>query len=134
MAKAEANEGYPIIRGRIEPGGEDAVLAARAAGAGYVVAGVREAVPFEAGRRLRVWWSATAPVVGYGEGRSTQMMPVSALPRLPGLPRALMWSVAAFVPILLAPLVAGLLGLRTRSVRTETLLDEEPPPSPDGRP
>jgi hypothetical protein len=45
-----------------------------------------------------------------------------------------MWSVAAFVPILLAPLVAGLLGLRTRSVRTETLLDEEPPPSPDGRP
>jgi hypothetical protein len=129
MEEAKANEGSPIIRGRIEPGGEAAVLEARAAGPGYALAGVPEVVPFQADRRVRVWWSATAPVVGFGEGRSTQTMPVSALPRLPGLGRALAWSAAALVPLLLAPLVAGLLGLRTRSVRTETLFDKGRPPS-----
>jgi hypothetical protein len=67
MEEAKPNEGSPIVLGRIDPGVEEAVIHSRAAGPGYVVAGVPEVVPFEAGRRLRVWWSATAPVVGFGE-------------------------------------------------------------------
>ena len=84
MDRAQENDGSPIVRGPIEPGGEEWVLELKKAAAGYVLAG-DPTVAFAPGRRVRVWWSDAAPVVGYGEGRSTKIMPVSTFPRIPGV-------------------------------------------------
>jgi hypothetical protein len=120
MEEAKANEGYPLIRGHLEPGGEESVLEARAAEGGYALAGVPELVRFEPGRRVRVWSSDAAPVVGFGRGRSTGMMPVSALSHIPGLLPALGWTGAALLSIIAVPLLIVRLGLWTRTWRSET--------------
>ena len=126
MDRAQENDGWPIVRGPIEPGGEEWVLELKKAAAGYVLAG-DPTVAFAPGRRVRVWWSDAAPVVGYGEGRSTKIMPVSTFPELPGLGRFLAWT-ALFVVTGLAGLwLAGRRVFRPRGLATETLFDQEPP-------
>lgn len=125
MAEAQENSGWPIARGPLDPGGEEWVLELRPTPAGYVLE-ADPAVAFAPGRRVRVWWSDAAPVVGYGKGRSTKIMPVSTVPQLPGLGRLLAWTVAALLTGLAGLFVAGLPVFRTRGMGTETVFDEEP--------
>lgn len=123
MDEASPNDGTPIIRGRLDPGDEAAVLEARLTGTVFAVMADPGAT-FEAGRRLRVWWSPEAPIVGLGPGRSTQYMPVSALPRLPGLLSLLGNLGLAAAPFVGAAFVLGRFpGLRTRTIGGERLLD-----------
>jgi hypothetical protein len=84
-------------------------------------------VAFAPGRRVRVWWSDAAPVVGFGKGRSTKIMPVSTFPRIPGVGRFLAWMVVLLITGLAGSWLAGRRVFRTRGGSTETLLDEEEP-------
>lgn len=128
MEEAAPNDGIPIIRGRLDPGDEGAVLEARLSGAVFTVT-ADPGVTFEAGRRIRVWWSPEAPIAGLGSGRSTQYMPVSALPRLPGMASLLGNLALAAAPLVGAVLVVGRFrALRTRTIQGERLLDGGPDP------
>lgn len=129
MDRAQENDGWPIVRGPLDPGGEEWVLALRGTPAGYVLES-DPTVAFAPGRRVRVWWSDAAPVVGFGKGRSTKIMPVSTFPRIPGAGRFLAWMAAVVVAGLTGLLVAGLRVFRTRGGDTETLFDEGPKRSP----
>jgi hypothetical protein len=125
MEVAHENDGWPLARGLLDPGGEEWVLGLRKTPSGYVVA--RDpTVAFAPGRRVRVWWSEAAPGVGYGRGRSTNMMPVSTFPRLPGVWHFLGWMVAVVAAGFGGLLVGSLPIFRSRSLATETLLDEAP--------
>jgi hypothetical protein len=115
MEEAKPNDGVPIIRGHLEPGDEGAVIQATMAGSAFQVA-IAPEVGFEPGRRFRVWWSPSAPIVGIGL-RSTQYMPVSALPRLPGLGRVAGYLALSVLPFVGFGLVVNWLGLRTRERR-----------------
>jgi hypothetical protein len=123
MGAAEANSGAPLVRGTLEPGGEPWVMGLRATPAGYVLDS-DPAIAHAAGRRIRVWWSDAAPVVGY-RGHSTKIMPTSAFPRVPGLLSALGWTGAVLLVFVAGFRVNRRLGLRTRVWGTETLLDEK---------
>jgi hypothetical protein len=68
-----------------------------------------------------VWWSDAVPVVCYGEGRSTKIMPVSTYPELPGLGRFLAWTALFVVTGLGGLCLAGRSVFRPRSLATETL-------------
>lgn len=129
MDRAEENGGWPIVRGPLDPGGEEWVMGLERTPSGYVLESA-PTVAFAPGRRVRVWWSDAAPVVGYGKGRSTKMMPVSAFPRLPGVWHFLGWMVAVVVAGFGGLLVGSLPIFRSRSLGTETLLDEAPKQSP----
>jgi len=129
MDRAQENDGWPIVRGPLDPGGEEWVLELRRTPSGYVLEG-DPTVAFAPGRRVRVWWSDAAPVVGFGKGRSTKIMPVSTFPRIPGAGRFLAWMAAVLVAGFLGLLVAGLHVFRTRGGGTETLFDEGPKQSP----
>lgn len=128
MTEASPNDGVPIIRGRLEPGDEGAVLEATLRDGVFAVL-VAPAQTFTPGHRFRVWWSPSAPVVGFGPGLNTQFMPVTALPRLPG-PLRLLKGLA----LVAAPLLGGLvvlnvlsrLGVRTRVYEGQRLLDRDP--------
>ena len=125
MEVAHENDGSPLARGLLDPGGEEWVIELRKTPSGYVVE--RDpTVAFAPGRRVRVWWSEAAPVVGYGKGRSTKMMPVSTFPRLPGVWHFLGWTVAAVAAGFGGLLVGSLPIFRSRSLATETLLHEAP--------
>jgi hypothetical protein len=129
MDRAQDNDGWPIVRGPLDPGGEEWVLELRATPSGYVLES-DPAIAFAPGRRVRVWWSDAAPVVGFGKGRSTKIMPVSTFPRIPGAWRLLAWLAAVLVVGLAGLRVAGLRVFRTRVRETETLFDEAPKPDP----
>jgi hypothetical protein len=130
MDRAQENDGWPIVRGPIEPGGEEWVLELRKTPSGYALES-DPAVAFAPGRRVRVWWSDAAPVVGYGKGRSTKIMPVSRFPEVPGLGPLLLWTAAMVATGLAGLWLAGRRVFRTRILSTETLYDEE---APDKRP
>ena len=126
MDRAQENDGWPIVRGPIEPGGEEWVLELKKAASGYVLES-DPTVAFAPGRRVRVWWSDAAPVVGYGKGRSDED---HARLDVPGAPRA------RAVPLVDRPVRAhrprgavagGPARVPAESPRTETLFDEEPP-------
>jgi hypothetical protein len=125
MDLAQENDGWPLVRGPLDPGGEEWVLELRKTPSGYVLES-DPAVAFAPGREVRVWWSDAAPVVGFGKGRSTKIMPVSTVPRIPGTGRFLAGMAAVVVAGFLGLLVAGLRAFRTRGVATETLFDKEP--------
>ena len=125
MDRAQENDGSPIARGPLDPGGEEWVIGLRRTPSGYVLES-DPTVAFAPGRRVRVWWSDAAPVVGFGKGRSTKMMPVSALPQIPGAWRLLAWMAAVPVAGLAGLWVAGRRVFRTRGWDTETLFDEGP--------
>lgn len=125
MDRAQENDGWPIVRGPLDPGSEEWVLELRRTPAGYVLES-DPTVAFAPGRRVRVWWSDAAPVVGFGKGRSTKIMPVSIFPRIPGASRVLAWMAAVLVAGFLGLLVAGLHVFRTRGWGTETLFGEGP--------
>ena len=129
MDRAQENDGWPLVRGPLDPGGEEWVLELRRTPSGYVLES-DPAVTFAPGRRVRVWWSDAAPGVGFGKGRSTKIMPVSALPQIPGAGRFFAWMAAVLVAAFAGMLVAGLRVFRTRGGGTETLFDEVPKQSP----
>jgi hypothetical protein len=79
-----------------------------------------------------VWWSDSASVLGFGKGRSTRMMPVSALSQIPGVGCFLAWMAAVPVAGFLGLLVAGLPAFRTGGEGTETLFGEGPKQSVRG--
>ena len=126
MDRAQENDGWPIVRGPIEPGGEEWVLELKKGASGYVLAG-DPTVAFAPGQRVSVWWSDAAPIVGYGEGRSTKIILVSMFPELPGLGRFLAWIGLFVVTGLAGPWLAGRSVFRQRGLATETLYDREPP-------
>ena len=78
------NDGYPHARGTLQPGGEEWVMP------------VTPGADMQVGRRVRVWWSDEAPSIGYGRDRSTKMIPVAALPKLPGFFTFIGWIACAF--------------------------------------
>jgi hypothetical protein len=121
MGVAEENAGSPLVRGQLEPLGEEWVMGLRSTPAGYVLDS-DPAVAHAPGRRIRVWWSDAAPVVGY-RGHSTRIMPTSAFPRVPGLRPALGWTGAVLLAFVAGLRVLARLGLRTRVWSTEMLLD-----------
>jgi hypothetical protein len=123
MGAAEENDGSPLVRGQLEPPGEPWVMGLRSTPAGYVLDS-DPAIAHAPGRRVRVWWSDEAPVVGY-RAHSTKIMPTSAFPRVPGLGSALGWTGAVLLPFVAGLWLHGRLGLRTRVWRTEALLDEK---------
>jgi hypothetical protein len=121
MGAAEENAGVPLVRGQLEPLGEPWVMGLRSTPAGYVLDS-DPAIAHAPGRRIRVWWSDAAPVVGY-RGHSTKIMPTSAFPRVPGLLSALAWTGAVLLAFVAGLWVLARLGLRTRVRGTETLFD-----------
>jgi hypothetical protein len=123
MGVAEENSGSPLVRGQLEPLGEEWVMGLRATPAGYVLDS-DPAIAHAPGRRIRVWWSDAAPVVGY-RGHSTKIMPTSAFSRVPGLLAALGWTGAVLLTFVAGLWVLARLGLGTRVRSTETLLDEK---------
>ena len=125
MDRAQENDGWPIARGPLDPGGEEWVIELRKTPSGYVLES-DPTVAFAPGRRVRVWWSDAAPVVGFGKGRSTKMMPVSALPQIPGAERFLAWMAAVLVAGLAGLWVTGRRTFRARGWDTETLFDGGP--------
>ena len=121
MTEASPNDGSPLVRGHLEPGGAEAVLEARARPGGFVLES-DPTVAFHPGARVRVWWSESAPIVGLGPGRSTGYQTASSMPRLPGLA-----SLAGYVLWIAAVGAAALwvlerLRLRTRVYTMETTI------------
>jgi hypothetical protein len=121
MGAADDNAGAPLTRGRLEPSGEAWVMGLRATPAGYVLES-DPAIAHGPGKRIRVWWSDDAPVVGY-RGHSTRIMPTSAFPRVPGLLAALGWTGLVLLTFAAGFWALARLRLRTRVWGTETLLD-----------
>jgi hypothetical protein len=121
MGPPEENGGYPLVRGLLQPDGVEWVIGARKTAAGYVLES-DQAVVIERGRRVRVWWSDAAPVIGFPNG-STKIMPVSTMPRLPGLGRVLGWLATIPVAVLAGMWVLARPLFRSRVETTETLLD-----------
>lgn len=128
MGEPDDNAGYPLVRGTLEPGGEAWLMSADRTPAGYVLASDRSVV-IAPGRRVRVWWSEAAPVIGFPSG-STKIMPVSTMPQLPGLLRILAWLGASLVTLLAGLWLAARPIFRSRTWRSETLYDEKSPPKP----
>lgn len=98
VSEVVPNEGYPYARGLLEPGGTEWVLEIEETAAGPVVAEAPE-VAAAPGSRIRVWWSDTAPVVGFGRGRSTKMAPVAARPRLSGAGSCALWALCSLAAL-----------------------------------
>jgi hypothetical protein len=121
MGPPEENGGYPLVRGLLQPDGVEWVIGARKTAAGYVLES-DQTVVIEPGRRVRVWWSDAAPVIGFPNG-STKIMPVSTMPRLPGLGRVLGWLATIPVAVLAGMWVLARPLFRSRVETTETLLD-----------
>ncbi len=90
VSEVVPNDGWPYARGLLEPDGEEWVLEIADRGGRPVVLAAPE-VSAAPGARVRVWWSDRAPVVGFGAGKSTKIVPVAARPRLPGAGRSLFW-------------------------------------------
>ncbi len=126
MDRVHENDGWPLVRGVIDPGSEESVLELMKTNSGHVLAS-DPAVAFAPGRRVRVWVSDEAPTVGYGKGRSTQSMPVSKFPAVPGLGRFLAWTALFGVTGLAGLWLASRSVFRPRILGTETLYDTKPP-------
>ena len=128
MEVAHENDGWPLARGLLDPGGEEWVLGLRKTPSGYVLE--RDpSVAFAPGRRVRVWWSDAAPGRGVREGPFDEYDAGVDLPRgsrgsgtfsagwLPW------WS-----PVSAGCWLAGCPSSGRGASRTETLLDEAPEP------
>jgi hypothetical protein len=98
VSEVVPNEGYPYARGLLEPGGTEWVMEVEETAAGPVVAAAPE-VSAAPGSRIRVWWSETAPVVGFGPGRSTKIAPVAARPRVPGFGSCALWALCSLAAL-----------------------------------
>jgi hypothetical protein len=99
------------------------VIEARKTAAGHVLES-DQTVVIEAGRPVRVWWSDAAPVIGFPNG-STKIMPVSTMPRLPGLGRVLGWLATIPIAIFAGMWVMARPLFRSRGWATETPLDQK---------
>jgi hypothetical protein len=62
------NEGYPYVKGHLEPGHIEWLLGAKERDGQFVIEG-DEKILAAPGRRVRVWWSDEAPTVGLSRNR-----------------------------------------------------------------
>jgi hypothetical protein len=120
VSEVVPNEGYPYARGLLQPGATEWNLGVKDTPAGPVVAEAPE-LPAAPGAHVPVWWSDTAPVIGYGRDRSTKMVPVAARPTLPGLLHLLLWTLLTLAAFWFGLWVTVRIALRyARDVETRT--------------
>jgi hypothetical protein len=79
-------------------------------------------IQFQPGLRVPIWWSSTAPTVGYGRGRYTNAMMVARFPERPGALLAIGWSVGALALVFLGLIVMARVG-GTRVYRAKVPLE-----------
>jgi len=109
LEEARPNGSSPYAAGHTEPGGEPLNEPLTAKADGWVLTS-DPSVAFAPGTRVAIWWSPTAPLVGYGRDRSTNGMLVARFPQLPGLLLVLVWSIAALATLFLGVLVTARVG------------------------
>lgn len=83
MLEARSNEGWPYITGTLDETGETLLVPARQDGERFLI-GEKGDAAFVPNRKIKVWWSPSAPDLQI-EGRRTNVIPVSALPERPGV-------------------------------------------------